>query len=75
MAGNLKTDLKDFVVGPASPVVSRIRGLFLMEILIKLPKDSVMLQQSKKVIMNHFNLLHADKKFRSIVLVADVDPN
>jgi hypothetical protein len=32
-----------------------------------------MLQQYKKVIANNFNLLHAEKKFRSVVLIADVD--
>ena len=70
----LKKDMHDFVVGPAAPVVNRIRSLYLMDILIKLPKDSHMLQQYKRVIANHFNLLHAEKKFRSVTLIADVDP-
>jgi primosomal protein N' (replication factor Y) len=69
----LKKDMNDFVVGPAAPVVNRIRSLYLMELLIKLPKDAYMLQQYKKVIANNFNLLHAEKKFRSVVLIADVD--
>lgn len=70
----LKKDMNDFVVGPAAPVVNRIRSLYLMDILLKLPKDALMLQQYKKVIVNYFNLLHAEKKFRSVVLIADVDP-
>jgi primosomal protein N' (replication factor Y) len=70
----LKKDMNDFVIGPAAPVVNRIRSLYLMEILLKLPKDAARLQQYKKVIANHFNLLHADKKFRSVGLIADVDP-
>ena len=70
----LKKDMNDFVIGPAPPVVNRIRSLYIMEILLKLPKDANMLQQYKKVIANHFNLLHAEKKFRSVVLIADVDP-
>ena len=70
----LKKDMHDFVVGPAAPVVNRIRSLYLMDILIKLPKDSHMLQQYKRVISNHFNLLHAEKRFRSVTLIADVDP-
>lgn len=70
----LKRDLKDFIVGPASPVINRIRSMYLKEILVKLPKDAVMIQQYKRYIINHFNLLHADKKFRSVTLVADVDP-
>ena len=70
----LKKDMNDFVVGPAAPVINRIRSLYLMDILIKLPKDATMLQQFKKVIANHFNLLHAEKKYRSVTLIADVDP-
>jgi primosomal protein N' (replication factor Y) len=46
-----------------------------MELLLKLPKDAAMLQIYKKVISNHFNLLHAEKRFRSVILIADVDPN
>ena len=70
----LKKDMNDFVVGPAAPVINRIRSLYLMDILIKLPKDATMLQKFKKVIANHFNLLHAEKKYRSVTLIADVDP-
>jgi primosomal protein N' (replication factor Y) len=70
----LKKDMNDFIVGPAAPVVNRIRSLYLMDILIKLPKDANMLKQYKRVIANHFNLLHAEKRFRSVVLIADVDP-
>ena len=70
----LKKDLNDFVIGPAAPVVNRIRSLYLMEILLKLPKDATMLKNYKIAIANHFNLLHADKKFRSVMLVSDVDP-
>jgi primosomal protein N' (replication factor Y) len=67
---------KDFenIVGPAAPVVNRIRNKYLMEILLKLKKDAVNLQSQKKVIRNHIDLLKSEKKFRSIVVVADVDP-
>jgi primosomal protein N' (replication factor Y) len=46
-----------------------------MEMLIKLPKDAVMIQRYKKVLRNYFNLLHAEKRFRSVILIADVDAN
>ena len=72
LAGSLKRDISDYVTGPAAPVINRIRSLYLMEILLKLPKDT-MLQNYKKVILNNFNLLHAEKKFRSVQLIADVD--
>jgi len=48
--------------------------MFLMEILIKLQQNATYLQAQKKVIANHINLLKAQKKFRSVVTISDVDP-
>jgi len=73
LANNLQKDF-EYLVGPAAPVVNRIRNMYLMEILIKLQKDAVQLQSQKKVIRNHIDLLKAEKKFRSFVVIADVDP-
>ena len=70
----LKKDLGDHVIGPAAPVVNRVRGLYLMEILIKMPKDVAVIRGYKQAILNHFDLIHADKRFKSVVLQADVDP-
>lgn len=67
---------KDFenITGPAAPVVNRIRNRYLMEILIKLRQDATHLQLQKQVIMNHIDLMRAEKKFRSVTIVPDVDP-
>jgi primosomal protein N' (replication factor Y) len=73
LGNNLKKELHNYIVGPAAPVVNRIRSMYIMEMLLKLPKDAGLLQQYKKVISNYFNLLHAEKRFRSVVLIADVD--
>ncbi|MEO5892253.1 MAG: primosomal protein N' [Ferruginibacter sp.] len=71
----LKRDLNDFVVGPAAPVVARVRNQYLMELFIKLPLDMKQIQRYKQVIRNHFNLIQAEKQFRSVVMIADVDAN
>jgi primosomal protein N' (replication factor Y) len=67
---------KDFqnIIGPAAPVVNRVRSMYLMELLIKLSKDAAKIQAQKKVITNYINLLKADKRFRSVVVFPDVDP-
>ena len=75
LAALLKQDLKDYIVGPAAPVVNRIRNQYLMEILIKLPKETGMSIRYKKVISNHINLLWSEKAFKSVGVVADVDTN
>ena len=70
---SLKKDFEN-LVGPAAPVVNRVRNMFLMEILIKLNQDAGHLKVQKRVISNHIDLLKAQKKFRSVIAIADVDP-
>ena len=71
----LQKNLNNFVVGPAPPVVARVRNQYLMELLIKLPLDMKQIQQYKQIIRNEFNLLLAEKQFKSVVMIADVDAN
>ena len=75
LAALLRQDLKEYIVGPAAPVVNRIRNQYLMEILIKLPKETGMSFRYKKVIRNHINLMASEKNFKSVTVVADVDTN
>jgi primosomal protein N' (replication factor Y) len=69
----MQKELRNFIVGPAAPVVGRIRNQYLMELLIKLPLDSKQIQQYKKIIRHHFNLLLTEKRFASVTMIADVD--
>ena len=69
----MKTKYGQFLVGPAEPVVNRIRNQFLMELLIKLPKDTVMVKACKQFILAKTAEMHADKRFRSVVMIPDVD--
>lgn len=63
-----------YLVGPSAPVINRIRNLYLMDIMIKLPKDAAQLQVQKRVINNCIDLLRSEKKFRNVVVIPDVDP-
>ena len=74
LATLLRQDLKDYVVGPAAPIISRLRNQYLMEIMIKLPKETGMGMRYKKVIRNYINLLETEKQFRSVHVIPDVDP-
>ena len=74
LANLLSQDLKEFLTGPAAPVVGRLRNMYLMELMIKLPKEAGMSLTYRKVIRNHINLLQGEKNYRSVVVVSDVDP-
>ncbi|MEO6949431.1 MAG: primosomal protein N' [Ginsengibacter sp.] len=73
LSGTLEKDFSN-LVGPAAPVINRVRNMFLMEMMIKLGQDAEKLKLQKLVISNHINLLKANKKFKSVVVVVDVDP-
>lgn len=75
LATLLKQDLKEYIVGPAAPVVNRIRNQYLMEILIKLPKEVGMSVRYKTAVQNYINLVNAEKQFKSVNVVVDVDTN
>lgn len=70
----LKSRYGDYLVGPAEPVISRIRNQYLMELLVKLPRDSRTILQCKKDMLEQVAVLHNDKVFRSVTVVPDVDP-
>jgi len=72
-AGGLKQGLGAYLVGPAEPVVARIRNQFLMELLLKLPKDGHTIAFAKQAIQQQTAILHNHPKFRSVVVIPDVD--
>lgn len=69
----MKKDFGKFIVGPAEPVVNRIRNQYLMELLFKLPKDTHVINACKKMIQEQTAILHNDKRLRSVVVIPDVD--
>jgi primosomal protein N' (replication factor Y) len=74
LAGALVSDLGNYISGPAIPVIGRMRNLYIREIMIRLPKETGMGPKYKQVIRNQINLLHAEKEYRSIQVIPDVDP-
>lgn len=72
-ANALKKNYNDYIVGPAEPVVGRVRNQYLMEILLKLPRDQKIISKCKEEIFDIIAWMHNDKRFRSVVMVPDVD--
>jgi primosomal protein N' (replication factor Y) len=69
----LKKEFVQYIVGPAEPAVNRVRNQFLMELLLKLPKDASVIAACKTAIQQQTAILHNEKKFRSVVVIPDVD--
>ena len=72
-ANNLKKEFGPYLVGPAEPVVARIRNQYLMELMLKLPKDGHTINFAKHVIQQQTAIVQNNQKWRSVVIIPDVD--
>jgi len=72
-SNNLKNRYGSYLVGPAEPVIGRIRNQHLAELLVKLPRDGKTITQCKSDMLEQIAILHQEKSFRSVTMVADVD--
>lgn len=71
-AKSLRQVFKANVLGPEFPPVSRIRNLFLKNILIKIPEKQSLLK-TKAAILKIENSFNAVKEFRSVRVILNVD--
>ena len=62
------------VLGPAAAPVERVRGQYLWEILIKVPKDPGQLQRCRTIIDQQIAVLQSTKAFARVLVTSDVDP-
>lgn len=69
----LKTKYGQYLVGPAEPIISRIRNQYLMELLVKLPRDAKRIAQCKQDMLEQVAILHQLKSFNNVTVVEDVD--
>lgn len=64
---------KNDVLGPEFPIVSRIRNLYIKNILIKIERDKN-LQERKKSVFKQIDNFRTLAKYKSVRIIIDVDP-
>ena len=73
LAALLRQDLEPYIVGPVAPVIGRIKNQYLMEIMIKLPKEKLSGSKYRTIINMHINQMLDAKAYRSVRVVKNVD--
>lgn len=73
LAAMLREKLGKRVIGPEFPIVSRIKGLYLKNILLKLERTPE-INQLKEELKNILSIFESGSKFKSARVVVDVDP-
>jgi len=74
-ANQLKAKLGSWVIGPAVPYISRIRGYYLLDVTIKVERNNRKLKFAKSVIWKAIDHLHGQDGLSSVRVKVDVDPN
>ncbi|WP_100612562.1 replication restart helicase PriA [Confluentibacter lentus] len=72
LAKSLRQVFGDYVLGPESPPISRIRNQFYKNILVKIPKKQS-LSKTKEAVIKINNSFLSIKDFRSVKLILNVD--
>lgn len=73
-AKGLREQLGEHVLGPALPVIPRIRNRYLMEILIKFPSNTAAVDLVKQAIRAQLVKMDLDAVYKKIDILIDVDP-
>lgn len=73
LASGLKEKLGKNVLGPESPPINRIQGMYIMNILIKIEREASVARI--KGMINYFiDHLKQRQEYRALVIAPDVDP-
>ena len=70
----LKAKYAQFIIGPAEPSINRIRNQFILEILLKLPKQQLLISAVKKHLQNGIIEMKHQQQFKRTTVIVDVDP-
>jgi primosomal protein N' (replication factor Y) len=73
-AGFLKDKLGKRVKGPAVPFVGRIRGYYLLDVLLKVEPKANVLKAAKEAILEAGSKMHKERGYSTIRINVDVDP-
>jgi primosomal protein N' (replication factor Y) len=70
---SLRPVLKDNLIGPATPYVSRIRNAYIRQLMVKIPPDHS-ITKTKQFIQKNITTFQAIIGYRAVRVILDVDP-
>lgn len=73
LAKTLRHSLGENVLGPEPPIISRVQGLYIIEILVKIKREQP-LQRIKEFIRYSITMLKQKRETSTVVIAIDVDP-
>ena len=72
---SLTPEIQRTVLGPAQPLVNRVRNKYIWELCVKIATQAGQLQIAKKQLVNYVQLIQAHPRYKTVQIIIDVDPN
>ena len=64
----------DYLIGPAEPVVNRVRNKYIYEIMLKLPRDGSRHALARNHVQQVMAIMQNDPTFKAVHILVNVDP-
>ncbi len=74
LANELRKQFGDRVIGPESPLISRIRNYYIKSIMLKFEKDGISINKVKAAIRDVITQFQTTKLSKGSIIQPDVDP-
>ena len=72
---SLDTSIQKTVMGPAQPIINRIRNKYIWELCVKITRQPQQLQIAKKQLLHFIQLIAVHPRYKSVQIIIDIDPN
>jgi primosomal protein N' (replication factor Y) len=72
---SLDPNIQKTVMGPAQPIINRIRNKYIWELCVKITKQPKQLQIAKKQLLHFIRLIEVHPRYKSVQIIIDIDPN
>jgi len=72
---SLDPSIQKTVMGPAQPIINRIRNKYIWELCVKITKQPQQLQIAKKQLLHFIHLISVHPRYKSVQIIIDIDPN
>lgn len=72
---SLDPAIQKTVIGPAQPIINRIRNKYIWELSVKITRQPQQLQIAKKQLQHFIQLISVHPRYKSVQIIIDIDPN
>ena len=72
---SLTPEIQRTILGPAQPLINRIRNKYIWELCVKIAPQKQQLQLAKRQLSHYVRLIQAHPRYKTVQIIIDIDPN